>query len=69
MPEETKTEENKTETAGTITLTREQFEALIGKKEDAEDENIADVARRKIDAEKAEKEEVAEEAVSEEKEA
>lgn len=61
MPEETKTEENKTETAGTITLTREQFEALIGKKEEkVEDENIADVARRKIDAEKAEKEESAE---------
>lgn len=52
-------EDNKQETPATVTLTKEQFEALVGKKEEKK-ESIADEAIRRLENEKKEKEETSE---------
>ena len=52
-------EDNKQETPATVTLTKEQFEALVGKKEEKK-ESIADEAIKRLENEKKEKEETAE---------
>lgn len=52
-------EDNKQETPATVTLTKEQFEALVGKKEEKK-ESIADEAIKRLKNEKKEKEETAE---------
>lgn len=52
-------EDNKQETPATVTLTKEQFEALVGKKEEKK-ESIADEAVKRLENEKKEKEETAE---------
>lgn len=52
-------EDNKQETPATVTLTKEQFEALVGKKEEKK-ESIADEAIKRLESEKKEKEETAE---------
>ena len=52
-------EDNKQETPATVTLTKEQFEALVGKKEEKM-ESIADEAIKRLENEKKEKEETAE---------
>lgn len=52
-------EDNKQETTATVTLTKEQFEALVGKKEEKK-ESIADEAIKRLENEKKEKEETAE---------
>lgn len=49
-------EGNKQETPATVTLTKEQFEALVGKKEEKK-ESIADEAIKRLENEKKEKEE------------
>lgn len=49
-------EDNKQETPATVTLTKEQFEALVGKKEEKK-ESIADEAIKRLENEKKEKEE------------
>lgn len=54
-----KEEDNKQETPATVTLTKEQFEALVGKKEEKK-ESIADEAIKRLENEKKEKEETAE---------
>lgn len=51
--------EDKQETPATVTLTKEQFEALVGKKEEKK-ESIADEAIKRLENEKKEKEETAE---------
>lgn len=51
-------EDNKQETPATVTLTKEQFEALVGKKEEKK-ESIADEAIKRLENEKKEKEETA----------
>lgn len=51
--------EDKQETPATVTLTKEQFEALVGKKEEKK-ESIADEAIKRLEHEKKEKEETAE---------
>lgn len=51
--------EDKQETPATVTLTKEQFEALVGKKEEKK-ESIADEAIKRLESEKKEKEETAE---------
>lgn len=48
--------EDKQETPATVTLTKEQFEALVGKKEEKK-ESIADEAIKRLENEKKEKEE------------
>lgn len=50
---------DKQETPATVTLTKEQFEALVGKKEEKK-ESIADEAIKRLENEKKEKEETAE---------
>lgn len=52
-------EDNKQEAPATVTLTKEQFEALVGKKEEKK-ESIADEAIKRLENEKKEKEETAE---------
>lgn len=52
-------EDNKQETPATVTLTKEQFEALVGKKEEKK-ESIADEAIKRLENEKKEKEETSE---------
>lgn len=52
-------EDNKQETPAMVTLTKEQFEALVGKKEEKK-ESIADEAIKRLENEKKEKEETAE---------
>ena len=44
-------EDNKQETPATVTLTKEQFEALVGKKEEKK-ESIADEAIKRLENEK-----------------
>ena len=51
-------EDNKQETPATVTLTKEQFEALVGKKEEKK-ESIADEAIKSLESEKKKKEETA----------
>ena len=51
--------EDKQETPATVTLTKEQFEALVGKKAEKK-ESIADEAIKRLENEKKEKEETAE---------